>query len=212
MHSVTESASLWLAPQDDRARRRRRTARDITDCAQRLTAERGLDGFTMDELATEAGVSRRTLFNYFGGKESAVLGLPPTVSPEQLDQFVAHGSRDLLSDITAVVVAMLEQEDLSRQQAGLQKRVLHENPRLLQAALSRCEELIEFALPRVAEREGEHYDEASARLAITLMATFVGQAIHTFIDGEDDGPSVGVLLEQTVATARTLLCPGHTDG
>ena len=52
------------------------TSERITLCAQVLADEHGLDGFTMDELATAADVSRRTLFNHFPGKVDAVLGAP----------------------------------------------------------------------------------------------------------------------------------------
>ena len=39
-----------------------------------LTQGRGLDGWTMEDLAGAAEVSRRTLFNYFSSKVDAVLG------------------------------------------------------------------------------------------------------------------------------------------
>ena len=70
LHSVSESATLQPS-------RKVSTAHRITTCAQRLTDQHGLDGFTMDDLAAEAGVSRRTLFNYFPGKVDAVLGPGP---------------------------------------------------------------------------------------------------------------------------------------
>ena len=43
---------------------------------ERLADDRGFDGFTMDELAAAAAVSRRTLFNHVSGKLEAVLGPP----------------------------------------------------------------------------------------------------------------------------------------
>ena len=77
---LSESATLppttW-----GRADKRALTARRIVLCAQELTLEHGLDGFTMDDLAQRAEVSRRTLFNYFPSKDDAVLGGPPSVDP-----------------------------------------------------------------------------------------------------------------------------------
>ena len=58
MHFMGQSATLT------RERKRRETADRITACAQELTEARGLDGFTMEDLAAEAHVSRRTRFNY----------------------------------------------------------------------------------------------------------------------------------------------------
>ncbi|MDP3890466.1 TetR family transcriptional regulator, partial [Nocardioides sp.] len=74
-----------------REARRHATAHRITQRAQELTLEHGLDGFTMDELADAADVSRRTLFNYFPGKIDAVLGAIPQIDPELLAVFRAGG-------------------------------------------------------------------------------------------------------------------------
>jgi len=41
----------------------------IISAAERLILERGFDGVSMDDLAEEAGVARRTLYNQFAGKE-----------------------------------------------------------------------------------------------------------------------------------------------
>ena len=57
----------------------------IRVAALNLVIERGYDGFTMEELAREVGVSRRTLFNHIKDKESAVLG--PEMSEEVENQF-----------------------------------------------------------------------------------------------------------------------------
>ena len=57
----------------------------IRVAALNLVTENGYDGFTMEELAHEVGVSRRTLFNYIKDKESAVLG--PEMSEEVENQF-----------------------------------------------------------------------------------------------------------------------------
>lgn len=54
---------------------RRATAHALSKTAFALTREHGLDGFTLEELAEQAGVSRRTFANYFSCKEEAVTAL-----------------------------------------------------------------------------------------------------------------------------------------
>ena len=80
-----------------REQRRRETTRALTDAARRLTTERGFAGFTVEELCTEVGVSRRTFFNYFESKENAVFGFAAIDSRQEgLEaEFVAR-SGDLL--------------------------------------------------------------------------------------------------------------------
>ena len=53
--------------------KKERTKLTIQRKAIDLTLERGLAGFTMQELADAADVSRSTLFNYFPSKADAVL-------------------------------------------------------------------------------------------------------------------------------------------
>ena len=59
----------------------------------------------MDDLAALAGVSRRTLFNYFPGKDDAVLGGPPVLDAEAASTtFVAGGPHGNLVDDLAEIV------------------------------------------------------------------------------------------------------------
>jgi AcrR family transcriptional regulator len=57
-----------------RERTRRAVHAEITATAMRLFAENGFDATTVDQIAREAGISRRSFFHYFGSKEDLVLG------------------------------------------------------------------------------------------------------------------------------------------
>jgi len=114
--------------------RKRETIRALTDTARRLTIERGFAGFTVEEVCAEAGVSRRTFFNYFESKDNAVFGYTE-IDPRLVeldDEFVAK-SGDLLDDFVDVVVRRWEMLDpLSDAPALLQ--VIEHEPRLGTAA------------------------------------------------------------------------------
>ena len=47
---------------------------EIARTAMELFLERGFEATTIDDIATAAGISRRSFFRYFGTKEDIVLG------------------------------------------------------------------------------------------------------------------------------------------
>ncbi len=56
-----------------REQKKRQTRRDIGQAAWRLFRQHGFDAVTVDEIAQAAGVSKKTVFNYFPTKEDLVL-------------------------------------------------------------------------------------------------------------------------------------------
>ena len=52
-----------------RERKKADTRRALVDAASELFAERGVQATTMDDIAQAAGMSRTSVFNYFGHKE-----------------------------------------------------------------------------------------------------------------------------------------------
>lgn len=59
-------------PSDKREALKWHNRRAIVDAAARLARQKGLQGFTVNDLADAAGVSRCTVFNHFSGVEEAV--------------------------------------------------------------------------------------------------------------------------------------------
>lgn len=198
MHSVTESANK-------REGRRAETARRIHDCALELADTHGLDGFTMDELAETAGVSRRTLFNYFDSKVDAVLGPPPEPDDELAARFVAGGpDGDLFGDLVAIAVEALHSRDFTSARAARARRVLRADPRLLAAAHTRFDDCVAIFTELTRRREGTQYDEAGCRVALQVLVAIFGLALDDHLDRPSSG-DVTTLLSRYADTARRLL-------
>lgn len=68
-----------------RDRKRQQTAHALARAAFNLTREHGLEGYTIDDVVGQVGVSRRTFANYFSCKEEAVTSL----AIEQLREGIA---------------------------------------------------------------------------------------------------------------------------
>lgn len=58
-----------------RERKRRETLRRITEVGVRLFKAQGFDATTIDAIAADAGISRRTFFHYFKSKDDILLSL-----------------------------------------------------------------------------------------------------------------------------------------
>jgi AcrR family transcriptional regulator len=167
--------------------RRRETSRRISHCARVLTDDHGIDGFTMADLAAAAEVSRRTLFNYFPGKDNAVLGERPPPNEALLATFKQGGpTGDLVDDLVALVVAVLDTADFDRDEVALLHRVMHDNPRLIAVTKDHFESSGEMIRAAIEEREGAGYDDTRARVLFRVIASLVEVSLHHYLEHPDE--------------------------
>ncbi|WP_200926159.1 TetR/AcrR family transcriptional regulator [Agreia sp. Leaf283] len=111
--------SLWQ-------RSRRAAYEEITGVAMGLFLEQGFEQTTIDQIASSAGISRRSFFRYFGTKEDIVLGdlasqgelvtaaleqIPPTVGPWEALREALHAVDALTIDpeVTLKIARMMYQ-------------------------------------------------------------------------------------------------------
>lgn len=199
MHSMDESATL-------RERRRLDTERKITTCAQRLTDEHGLDGFTMEDLAEAAAVSRRTLFNYFPSKIDAVLGNHPDLPPSVIATFCAGGPHGhVVDDLGELATVLLSSKVLTREEMDLGRRIVTTTPRLLAAAHERFEQLSGEFVDMILAREGEQFGADRARLLIRLIVAIFDGCMTANDDEQDVDRPLADIFTEKLGMARALL-------
>ena len=82
-----------MSPVDQHVPLREQRHRALVDAARALATETGADGFTVDRVATLAGVSRRTVFNHFAAVDELLVAV--------CEQILAEVTTDLLEGSTA---------------------------------------------------------------------------------------------------------------
>lgn len=168
-------------------RRREETLSEITRNARRLADEHGLDGFTMEDLAAAVGVSRRTLFNYVPGKIDAVLGPEMPIDPQLLETFTSGGpTGHLMVDLREFTSSQLATGGAAMDDASVIRRLLHDEPRLVEVIRQRIMIALDQIEEAVIAREGDGFDRARSKIVTRLMIAIVAIALDEYIDDSDE--------------------------
>jgi len=113
------------------ARNHRAVREGIADVAVRLFMERGFVETTIDDIAAEAGISRRTYFRYFATKDDAVLEYLHGFGETVIRRLEARPASE--SPLTALQTAMretLDEESPDTSVARAFSRLIRETPAL----------------------------------------------------------------------------------
>ena len=171
----------------------------LVEAAAELFAQQGFDGTTVDRIAEAAGLSRRTFFRYFAGKED--VAFPDHEA--QLESFAAAVSGDgpAWGRVKRGFVGLGEQLTADRERVVLRQHIVESSAALVAADRRRdleWEDVVSRALCT------EH-DEADARvlagalmgaIRATLRAWFAGDGATDLVA---DGLAAFDLLERGVA-------------
>jgi len=171
-----------------RERKKLAAWRTIRSTALRLIGERGFDAVSVEDVATEAGVSRTTFFSYFPSKEAVVFD----IDPQQLQQWRAGletepDDRPLWEGLTELFIGMAE---LLSESLPVQKRVLDQHPALVHTARGTCDSYAPDLKAWIARRLPDGDDLRTTLVFNTALAAFT-----TAIEAWDPDDSFDRLLD-----------------
>lgn len=167
-----------------RERKKLETWNLIHDAAAELALDEDISHVTVEAIASEAGISQRTFFNYFPSKEDAILGVHAPQAPELPAGFL--DGEDLLRRTTEVMLSV-SRSGYSEGGAERRGRLIAKYPHLLvrRRELSlQCEDLVQQALAAAMAEHPEwskglhgHGVEDTARMLTTAAGTPLRYAI-----------------------------------
>ena len=188
--------------------RRLETSSRLSSVSRRFTAERGLNGFTIEEVCDEVDVSRRTFFNYFACKEDAVIGENSDNEFELLaDAFLAGTPGDwsrVLQDLIEFAITHIESGDMDATAHTDFMAALEREPRLMTRFIGVTRERECQLRALIARREGASEDDPRAAAVVSVLATLMQSSVQRFVDPANT-QDFSTILTTSLAAFRTVL-------
>ena len=164
-------------PPGRREQRKAVTRQTISDVATELIIRRGFEAVSMSEIAEAAGVSRKTVFNYFASKEDLVFDRDEEARALLRDGMLARNDMAPLGAFQSLVRQLLDSgHPLLRINAGAAAfwATVADSPVLVAHARRLQAQLTNDLAQLMADAAGRPVDDAEARLgAGMLMASMV---------------------------------------
>ena len=199
-----------------RERKRAATRAAITAAARALTAERGLNGYTVEEVCERADISRRTFFNYFPTKEDAVIGHADDDMPADiLKEFIDGGassppgemSSTLFRDLVRLSLRLSEDMEASEEETRQLIAVVKKEPQLILRLIGVTERREAQFARDVARREGVATDHPVVQMAVTLLSTIARKSSMAYFADGNTRPYKELLLENISAASLLFSQP-----
>ena len=191
--------------------KRTETTRTLIRAARTFTADRGLAGFTVEDVCAEASVSRRTFFNYFASKEDAVLGIPLGHSDaEAVAVFLAKPSPipgeispALLADLAELTETRWRDLEVAPDTVALLIAAVDKEPRLLARMIQLGIEAEQADARLIEQRERLAEGDPRAVLAAQIVGAVSRSALSAFL-APGNADSLAAVFHGRIEAAQAL--------
>jgi AcrR family transcriptional regulator len=185
-------------------RRRDYTVREISRSAIHLFAERGFDAVTVEDIAADVGISPRTFFRYFAGKDEVVLRYQRRVQARLVAAFLDRASESPITALRNAYVATSTVAPEDRDEYVLVGRFLEDSHQLLARSRGEQGAADRDLVVALAGRLGIDPDrDPTAETIAAATSGAASAAFHRWVaSGGQGDPSVAV------AAALDLLING----
>lgn len=187
------------------------TRQSIVVAAMRLAHERGLGGFTVEDIADAAGVSRRTFFNYFSSAEEAITAPTFVFLDTALERFRDRPKGEpLLESVIQILLALADNEFIEPMAQSF--LVSHGNDPATRYQLQAFDECSDKIVAAIREREGESLDEIYVHALAGCVMSCGKAALEVWLAERrgDLAPSSLNRLSELLVTAFAHLKSGFT--
>lgn len=192
-----------------RERKKAATRLAIEQAAVTIACEHGYDAVTVEAIASEAGVSLRTFFNYFPAKDSAIAGPGlALIDKERAHHILEEAGGDVLKGIARVAEACVTEADPTSELMRRRRRLIHDNPALFRqhvAADARFDgQLAEIVAehlrlhPFRRRLAGKVGVEEEARVAVMVVSSAVHYRIRRAMEDDVDVAVTEKDIERTI--------------
>lgn len=200
-------------PEGLRARKKRATENAIESSAVRLALELGVENVTVEAICESADISRSTFFNYFAGRDYAIVGraidLPEDSeamkildgTPDNLPLglfrlvFVAIGHNHVNADVARMRAELLEQQPAAtRLTVG---SLMESSQRLIKLATRWL-----LANPKLAKLSSAEHE---ATLSVSIMHSAITSHMSEWTAGTGDTTADDADFFQTIEEYRRLI-------
>ena len=173
-----------------RERKRADTHARVHSAAMELFGRKGFEATTLDDIASAAGVSRRSLFHYFASKEDIVLSTKAGLG-DLIEAVVARRPADepLLTMAENALTDMAS--DFQGPGPRALARLIHDTPALRSGDQAKYEALEGRLARAMAARKGLAPEDLQTRVVATTAIGVLRMATEAWLASDDQrGPEV----------------------